>query len=116
VLIVEGYEALLRARRRKARGWNPAWKESYERHKWWVEGRHGEAKVLHGLGRAVRRGRVNVAIQVYLTAAVINLKRLATAFAANPLPKPAVAVLTRLFTGFCRLFGSTPVTACATAS
>jgi len=116
VLIVEGYEALLRARRRKAKGWNPAWKESYERHKWWVEGRHGEAKVLHGLGRAIRRGRVNVAIQVYLTAAVINLKRLATAPAGKSLPKPAVAVLTRLFTDFCRLFGFDPVAIYATVS
>jgi len=43
-----------------------------------VEGIHGEAKTQHGLRRAVRRGLSNVAIQVYLTAAVINLKRLAT--------------------------------------
>ena len=39
---------------------------------------HGEAKTQHGLRRAVRRGLANVAIQAYLTAAVINLKRLAT--------------------------------------
>ena len=32
------------------------------------------------LRRAVRRGLANVAIQVYLTAAVMNLKRLAGAF------------------------------------
>ena len=37
-----------------------------------------EAKTQHGLRRAVRRGLSNVAIQAYLTAAVINLKRLAT--------------------------------------
>ncbi len=42
-----------------------------------VEGVHGEAKTQHGLRRAVRRGMGNVAIQVYLTAAVMNLKRLA---------------------------------------
>jgi hypothetical protein len=41
------------------------------------EGMHGKAKTQHGLRRAVRRGLSNVAIQVYLTAAVINLKRLA---------------------------------------
>ncbi len=41
------------------------------------EGMHGEAKTQHGLRRAVRRGLDNVAIQAYLTAAVINLKRLA---------------------------------------
>jgi hypothetical protein len=42
-----------------------------------VEGVHGEAKTQHGLRRAVRRGLMNVAIQVYLTAAAMNLKRLA---------------------------------------
>ena len=40
---------------------------------------HGEAKTWHGLARAVRRGLGNVKIQAYLTAAVINLKRLAAA-------------------------------------
>jgi hypothetical protein len=47
------------------------------RHRWQVEGVHGEAKTQHGLRRAVRRGLSNVRIQAYLTAAVINLKRLA---------------------------------------
>jgi hypothetical protein len=37
-----------------------------------------EAKTQHGLRRADRLGLANVAIQAYLTAAVINLKRLAT--------------------------------------
>ena len=37
---------------------------------------HGEAKTQHGLRRAVCRGLSNVAIQAYLTAEVINLKRL----------------------------------------
>ena len=75
VLIVDGYEALLRARRR--RRWDEATQGIYTRHRWRVEGVHGEAKTRHGLRRAVRRGLSNVAIQVYLTAAVINLKRLA---------------------------------------
>ena len=48
-----------------------------ETNRWRVEGSHGEAKTQHGLRRAVRRGTANVAIQVYLTAAVMNLKRLA---------------------------------------
>jgi hypothetical protein len=39
---------------------------------------HGEAKTQHGLRRAVRCGLANMSIQAYLTAAVINLKRLAT--------------------------------------
>lgn len=47
------------------------------RHRWMVEGRHGEAKTQHGLARAVRRGLDNVRIQAYLTAATMNLKRLA---------------------------------------
>ena len=72
VLIVDGYEALLRARRRKRR-WDREARECYSRHRWMVEGIHGEAKTQHGLRRAVRRGLSNVTIQVYLTAAVINL-------------------------------------------
>ncbi len=77
ILIVDGYEALLRARRRKRKGWDKATYELYLRHKWRVEGAHGEAKTQHGLRRAVRRGLRNVAIQMYLTATVMNLKRLA---------------------------------------
>lgn len=78
VLIVDCYESLLRARRYRAR-WGPRELEHYARHRWRVEGAHGEAKTRHGLRRAVRRGLDNVAIQVYLTAAVMNLKRLAKA-------------------------------------
>jgi len=77
VRITDGYEALTRARRRKLKGWDDETKLLYKRHKWRVEGAHGEAKTQHGLRRAVRRGIGNVAIQVYLTAAVMNLKRLA---------------------------------------
>ena len=77
VLIVNGYEALLRARRRKAKGWDEATRELYNRHRWRVEGKHGEAKERHGLRRAVRRGRAKVAIQAYLTAIVMDLKLLA---------------------------------------
>jgi transposase len=79
ILIVDGYESLLRARRRKQKGWDDKTKQLYNHHRNLVEGVHGEAKTQHGLRRAVRRGLDNVAIQVYLTAAVINLKRLATA-------------------------------------
>lgn len=76
VLITDGYESLLRARRRwQKRDENI--RDKYKRHKWRVEGIHGEAKTQHGLRRAVRRGLANVSIQVYLTAMVMNLKRLA---------------------------------------
>jgi len=108
VLIVAGYEALLRARRARRRGWNEERKELYRRHQWWAEGRNGEAKVQHGLARAVRRGRWNVAIQAYLTAAVINLKRLAAALAGNPRLRPVFDGLRRLLDGLCRLFGLIP--------
>jgi len=76
VLIVDGYAALLRARRRRLR-WDDATVEKYVRHRWRVEGVHGVAKTQHGLRRAARRGLSNVRIQSYLTAAVMNLKRLA---------------------------------------
>ena len=76
ILIVHGYEALLRARRKRMR-WDDQTYQKYVRHRWRVEGIHGQAKTQHGLRRAVRRGLANVAIQVYLTAAVMNLKRLA---------------------------------------
>jgi transposase len=75
VLISNGYQAHLRARRRHRQP-DDKFVETYRRHQWRVEGMHGEAKTQHGLRRAVRRGLSNVAIQAYLTAAVINLKRL----------------------------------------
>jgi len=76
VLIVDGYVALLQARRAHVRC-EPRRRRLYDRHRGLVEGRHGEAKTQHGLRRAARRGMWNVAIQSYLTAAVMNLKRLA---------------------------------------
>ena len=78
IMISNGYEAMLRARRRRRKP-DKKFIETYSRHRWKVEGMHGEAKTQHGLRRAVRRGLANVAIQAYLTAVVINLKRL-TAF------------------------------------
>jgi transposase len=76
ILIVDGYPALLKARRRR-KNWDEETRNWYSRHRWRVEGVHGEAKTQHGLRRAVRRGLDNVAIQAYLTAAAMNLKRLA---------------------------------------
>jgi transposase len=77
VLISNGYSALLRARRRVLCT-DSKFERLYERHRIKSEGMHGEAKTQHGLRRAVRRGLANVAIQAYLTAIVINLKRLVT--------------------------------------
>lgn len=78
ILLHKDYPALLRARRKYAR-WGPRERALYHRHRGLVEGVHGEAKTWHGLARAVRRGLANMQIQAFLTAAVINLKRLAAA-------------------------------------
>jgi len=88
VHIVDGYPALLRARRKKRRGWDEQMLEAYKHHKYRVEGAHGEAKTQHGLRRAVRRNLWNVKIQDYLTAVVMNLKKLAS----NPTPLPGCMI------------------------
>jgi IS5 family transposase len=76
IVIGDHHPALLRARRRRDR-WSDEDRRLYQRHRWRSEGFHGEAKTWHGLARAVRRGLANMQIQAYLTAAAINLKRLA---------------------------------------
>lgn len=81
VVIGDDYPALLRARRRRER-WSAEDDRLYQRHRWRSEGYHGEAKTWHGLARAVRRGLGNMKIQAYLTAAAVNLKRLAAALLA----------------------------------
>jgi Transposase DDE domain len=81
VVVGNDYPALLRARRRRER-WSNEDRRLYQRHRWRSEGFHGEAKTWHGLARAVRRGLANMKIQAYLTAAAVNLKRLAAALLA----------------------------------
>ncbi|WP_371823406.1 transposase [Paracoccus sp. Z118] len=78
VVIGADHPALLRARRRRER-WSEEDNRLYQRHRWRSEGYHGEAKTWHGLARAVRCGLQNMRIQAYLTAAAVNLKRLAAA-------------------------------------
>jgi transposase len=78
ILLHKDHPALLRARRKYAR-WGPRERALYRRHRGRVEGVHGEAKTWHGLTRAIRRGLANMKTQAFLTAAVINLKRLADA-------------------------------------
>jgi Transposase DDE domain len=92
VMISIDYPALLRARRRRER-WSTEDQRLYQRHRWRSEGFHGEAKTWHGLARAVRRGLGNMRIQAFLTAAAINLKRLAVAL---------LALLWRLVKHLCR--------------
>jgi transposase len=78
ILLHKDHPALIRARR-KHLAWGGREKAIYASHRGRVEGVHGEAKTWHGLARAIRRGLGNMQIQAYLTATVINLKRLATA-------------------------------------
>ena len=82
VVVGDDYPALLRARRRREK-WTEEDRRLYQRHRWRSEGIHGEAKSWHGLARAVRRGLSNMKIQSYLTAAAINLKRLAVALSRD---------------------------------
>jgi transposase len=79
ILIVDGYCSLLRARRRKSRGWDDEMVRLYNRHRNQVEGAHSEQKTMHGLRRAARRGLWNVQIQSFLSAMAVDLKRLAAA-------------------------------------
>jgi Transposase DDE domain len=78
VVIVHDYPALLRPRRRRLR-WGAEDDRLYRRHRWRSEGFHGEAKTWHGLARAVRRGIDIMRILAFITAAAVNLKRLAAA-------------------------------------
>ena len=76
--IVTNHAAILRARRKRA-NWGEAERAIYTRHRWRVEGAHGTAKTLHGLGRAIRRGLENMKIPALLTASAMNLKKLGAA-------------------------------------
>jgi transposase len=78
VLLHKDHPALVRARRRYL-AWGARERALYASHRARVEGIHGEEKTWHGLQRAVRRGLANMRIQAYLTAAVVNLKRLVRA-------------------------------------
>jgi len=90
VVLGDDYPALLRARRRREK-WSDEDRDLYQRHRWRSEGYHGEAKTWHGLARAVRRGLQNMRIQAFLTAAAVNLKRLAAALNAGLAAVLAVA-------------------------
>lgn len=97
VVISDDYPALLRARRRRER-WSAEDQRLYQRHRWRSEGFHGEAKTWHGLARAVRRGLGNMRIQAFLTAAAVNLKRLAAALLRLliRLLQPSRCILTKI--------------------
>ena len=86
IVISDGYAALLRARRRRHR-WGIRETKIYRRHRSYIEGVNAEAKRWHGMQQAVRRGLDNMAIQAYLTAAAINLKRAVNWLSDVPLAK-----------------------------
>ena len=65
------------------RPWTDEDRHLYQRHRWRSEGYHGEAKTRYGLARGVRRGLQNMRIQALLTAAAVNLERLAAALLAE---------------------------------
>ena len=92
VVMSDDHPALLRARRRKER-WSEGDARLYRHHRWRSEGFRGEAKSWHGLARAIRRGLQNMRIQAFLTAAAVNLKRLAAVLA------PLLAALLTLARG-----------------
>lgn len=83
ILLHKDHPALLRARRKYARR-GPRERALYRRHRGRVEGVHGEAKTWHRLARAIRRRLANMQIQALLTAAAVNLKRLAEAVLLAP--------------------------------
>ncbi|CAN5555354.1 hypothetical protein BH23BAC4_BH23BAC4_02090 [soil metagenome] len=79
LVISDQHPALLRARCRRER-WTD--EDTISVTAGARNGFHGEAKTWHGLANAVRRGLQNMRIQAFLTAAAINLKRLAAALCA----------------------------------
>ncbi|GGC72630.1 hypothetical protein GCM10011504_57710 [Siccirubricoccus deserti] len=95
VVVSDHHPALLRARRCKER-WSREDARLYQRHRWRSEGFHGEAKSWHGLARAVRRGLQTMRIQAFLTAAAVNLKRLAAALLALLGPWRGISLLAAL--------------------
>ena len=80
VVFKVNHPSLLRARRKRI-GWSNHEQWLYRCHRWRFEGVHSEAKTWHGLARAVHRGLQYMRIQAFLTAAAINVKRLAAALA-----------------------------------
>ena len=98
IYIADGHPSLMRARRRKDR-WRDECSETYKRHRWIIEGRISEAKLRHGMKRAVRRGLENIGVQMLLAAMAINLKRL-----ASSLSMPFTALLERFIGSFIGLY------------
>jgi transposase len=59
---------------------DPTFRQRMSERMWKIEGLFAEAKQNHGLARARYRGRSKVQIQAYMSAMVLNLKRLVALF------------------------------------
>ena len=75
---------------------SPLGKQRLVERKIYAEGAFGLAKELHGLRRTRFKGRWRVQIQVWLTAAAMNIKKAARSRAQQPYPAVASQLLSWL--------------------
>ena len=78
--LIEHFQAISRV---EAQSKEPVFKEKLWQRMWKMEGIFAEAKSHHGMRRARYRGRAKMQMQVYMTATVQNLKRLAGSLFAD---------------------------------
>jgi len=95
VLIIAGHSALVRARRAQWRG-EVRGTLLYGRRFFLAEGIFAWAKREFGLGRAMRRGLGNVAMQAYLAFAALNLRKLGAHWAGVAQLRSILGLLRRL--------------------
>ena len=79
---------------------SPLGKRRLVERKTYIEGTFGLAKELHGLRRTRFRGRQRVQIQLWLTAAAMNIKRAVRSRARKPGPAALPRLLARLQTSW----------------
>src|SRR5713101_5228172 len=75
---------------------SPLGKRRLVERKIYIDGAFGLAKELHGLRRTRFRGRSRVQIQIWLTAAAMNIKKAARSLAQRPYPATAPRLLSSL--------------------
>ena len=79
---------------------SPLGKRRLVERKTYIEGTFGLAKELHGLRRTRFRGRRRVQIQLWLTAAAMNIKRAVRSGARKPAPAALPRLLALLQTSW----------------
>ena len=94
---------------------SPLGKQRLVERKIYAEGAFGLAKELHGLRRTRFKGRWRVQIQVWLTAAAMNIKKAVKAMRAGDCPAAAASALSQFL--FSQVSGraSLPQTALTTS-